>query len=436
MLNDKGHIDKLFSEGLKDLSVKPRPDLWADIQADIKTGRRKKRLAVMYITLAAVASIALLFTFSDGYLFQQDVRFEDVEQFSNVDSVLNTEKLPAINDAIVKEQLANVVIQTEKDVRTKQRNQIPVGSVNSENKRNQRKIVMQMVLPKAKANIISNSQLPMQISQKVTDTKDATNSVFYKDSLIIARNLKMIEQFNKEDRKKKEWSILGQVSSAYSSYSGDKSGDNSESGLISVGGGVKVNWQTNKKLSIQTGVIYNKFGQELGNGNMQFESATFSSDVVTRVGSSPDVKTSAGKIKMRERNIQGSEMMASRANALSSSSDVIQSFEALEIPFILKYNLVDKKFGLHLSGGFSTNLMIGNRVYDKSSKETLGETTGIRTTNFSTSFSLGLEYQLSSKFSLSMEPSLKYYLNSINKDASFNYKPYSIGINSGIRYKF
>ena len=89
-----------------------------------------------------------------------------------------------------------------------------------------------------------------------------------------------------------------------------------------------------------------------------------------------------------------------------------------------------------MSGGLSTNLMIGNRVYDKSTRETLGETSGIRSTNFSTSFSLGLEYKLNSKFSLSMEPAFKYYLNSINKDSDFNYKPYSIGLSSGIRYKF
>ena len=97
---------------------------------------------------------------------------------------------------------------------------------------------------------------------------------------------------------------------------------------------------------------------------------------------------------------------------------------------------MDKKFGLHLSGGLSTNLMIGNRVYNKNTRETLGETSGIRSTNFSTSFSLGMEYQLSPKFSLSMEPALKYYLNSINTDSHFNYKPYSIGLISGIRYKF
>ena len=56
MLKNNGHIDKLFSEGLKDLSVQPRPELWGKINADVNLGRRKKRAALIFISLAAAAS--------------------------------------------------------------------------------------------------------------------------------------------------------------------------------------------------------------------------------------------------------------------------------------------------------------------------------------------------------------------------------------------
>lgn len=297
---------------------------------------------------------------------------------------------------------------------------------------------MQMVLPKSKNKILENMPLSMKLLEEKNKEQEKYLSVLEQDSLIIAHNLKMIDQFNNKHNKKNEWSILGQVSSAYSSYTGEKSGGNSENGLISIGGGVKVNWQTSKKLAIQTGIIYNKFGQKLNNQAEGYESASasLSSDLVAKNRIVTGMETSAGPIRLKASSVSDASNQFYAVEGNSSSSDMIQSFEAIEIPFILRYNLIDKKFGLHLSGGLSTNLMIGNRIYDKSSKRTLGETAGIRTTNFSTSFSLGMEYRLNSKFSLSMEPSVKYYLNSINKASNFNYKPYSIGLNSGIRYKF
>ncbi len=434
MLKDNGHIDKLFSEGLKDLSVQPRPELWAKIDADLKLGRRKKRAAVIFISFAAAASLALLFTLSDSLLFQQDI---DVFQGTSIAEIkTNSENVTGkseIKDDV--RQFADATIQTDSKPIFKRGASLTVNNDHSGNTIQKSEMSMQMLLPKSRMNALNNSSLRMDLFDQRMNKKEVSNSVLVQDSLIIARNLRMLNQFDKTESNKKEWSILGQVSSSYSSYKGDKSGNNSENGLLSVGGGVKLNWQAGKKLAIQTGIIYNKFGQQLAGHNQVVASTPFNNNLSRQVDFNSEIETSAGKIVMREDPIlfETKEMFASRA---SLSPDMVQSFEAIEIPFILRYNLVDKKFGLHLSGGLSTNLMIGNRVYDKSTRETLGETSGIRSTNFSTSFSLGMEYQLSSKFSLSMEPSLKYYLNSINKDSNFNFKPYSIGLSSGIRYKF
>jgi len=434
MLKDNGHIDKLFSEGLKDLSVQPRPELWAKIDADVKLGRRKKRAAVIFISFAAAASLALLFTLSDSLLFQQDI---DVFQGTSI-AEINTNSENVTGKSEIKDdvrQFADATIQTDSKPIFKRGASLTVNNDHSGNTIQKSEMSMQMLLPKSRMNALNNSSLRMDLFDQRMNKKEVSNSVLVQDSLIIARNLRMLNQFDKTESNKKEWSVLGQVSSSYSSYKGDKSGNNSENGLLSVGGGVKLNWQAGKKLAIQTGIIYNKFGQQLAGHNQVVASTPFNNNLSRQADFNSEIETSAGKIVMREDPIlfETKEMFASRA---SLSPDMVQSFEAIEIPFILRYNLVDKKFGLHLSGGLSTNLMIGNRVYDKSTRETLGETSGIRSTNFSTSFSLGMEYQLSSKFSLSMEPSLKYYLNSINKDSNFNFKPYSIGLSSGIRYKF
>ena len=437
MLGKNGHIDKVFSEGLKDLSVQPRPELWNKINADIKQGRRRKRAAVIFITLAAAASIALLFTLSNGILFQQDAEVKGGDLYSEMKDNLNlknesqrVEPANKIDEQFA--ELANPVINKTEIQKNLNAN---VGRYDIANTVEKSDISMQMVLQKSQIHVLDNVELNQELFEKNLTKKKAPLTLLLKDSLIIAHNIKMIEQFDKNERKKKEWSILGQISSAYSSYTGEKSGNNSEQGLLSIGGGVKLNWQTGKKLSIQTGIIYNKFGQQLAARNQVFERVAFNSGLTMQTDAVSDMKTSAGNLKKR-----GSTMLTDSegfaATSSNSTPDMIQSFEAIEIPFVLSYSLIDKKFGLHLNGGLSTNLMIGNRVYNKSTRETIGETDGIRTTNFSTSFSLGMEYRLNSKFSLSMEPSLKYYLNSINKDSDFEYKPYSIGLSSGIRYKF
>jgi len=437
MLKDKGHIDKIFSEGLKDLSVQPRPELWGKISADIKLGRKRKRAAVIYFTLAAAASLLLLFTLSNNALFQQELNFNQADVLSEafVTSVKKENTRPLQEQAVRVEQTQSALPVEKRQQKILKQNKLAQNQAPLVQPTQKREISMQMVLPKTKNEALVASPLAMKLFEKEIKEKKSAALSLIQDSLTIAYNMKMLKQFDRDEHKEKEWSILGQVSSAYSSYEGEKSGNKSEDGILSVGGGVKLNWQAGKKLALQTGIIYNKFGQQLGASRRPYATAVLSEEMNVEAGNNAELMTSAGQIKRKV----APDMLSTNATVElyeSPSTDMIQSFEAIEIPFILRYSLLDKKFGLHVSGGVSTNLMVGNRVYDKNSRETLGETTGIRTTNFSTSFSLGMEYQLNSKFSLSMEPSLKYYLNSINKDSNFNYKPYSIGLSSGIRYKF
>ena len=364
----------------------------------LKLLRRKKRAAVIFISLATAASLALLFTLSNTLIFNIDSGVKNREYTSEVklnkaelESVSTNKNTHTVNNLYVKS-----VIETNQVSKQQTKELLALNKTNNLELFFARKIVSQILLPEIQETELDNSSLVMRLFEKSIGVNNLANFSILKDSLIIVRNLSLVDQFDNLERKKNKWSIFGQVSSAYSSYKGDKSGGNSENGLISIGGGVKLNWQVGKKLAIQTGVIYNKFGQKLGSemrsNNQFFSSPIVDRELISQVDFNSTIQTSAGEIKMK-----GSSLLYSLNNAAStyssSSPDIIQSFAAIEIPFILRYSFFDKKFGLHMSGGLSTNLMIRNRVYDKSTRETLGETSGIRSTNFSTSFSLGLEYQ-------------------------------------------
>ena len=105
---------------------------------------------------------------------------------------------------------------------------------------------------------------------------------------------------------------------------------------------------------------------------------------------------------------------------------------------IFKYKLIDKKMDFQLLGGFSTNFLMGNKafVWYDNEKIPIGKTADIYTLNFSSTIGFSFEYGLSNKLSLNLEPTFKYYLNSVNKRALLNTHPYSIGIFSGLSYDF
>ena len=89
-------------------------------------------------------------------------------------------------------------------------------------------------------------------------------------------------------------------------------------------------------------------------------------------------------------------------------------------------------------GGFSTNFLMGNKafIWLDDEKISIGRTTDIYTFNFSSTFGMSFEYGLSKKLSLNLEPTFKYYLNSVNKRTLLLTHPYSIGIFSGLSYNF
>jgi hypothetical protein len=65
----------------------------------------------------------------------------------------------------------------------------------------------------------------------------------------------------------------------------------------------------------------------------------------------------------------------------------------------------------------------------------LGEANNLTSVSFSTNVGLGFDYKLSKKFKFNIEPMFKYQLNPYT-DSSINFKPYYLGVYTGLSYKF
>jgi len=66
----------------------------------------------------------------------------------------------------------------------------------------------------------------------------------------------------------------------------------------------------------------------------------------------------------------------------------------------------------------------------------VGRTEGLNPFTISSSLGMGMEYSISDKVSLNLEPTFRYYLNPFTQIPGLKTHPYSFGVFSGLSYKF
>jgi hypothetical protein len=105
---------------------------------------------------------------------------------------------------------------------------------------------------------------------------------------------------------------------------------------------------------------------------------------------------------------------------------------------MMRYKFIDKKLDFNLIGGVSYNMLVNNSVFTMAdgNKYPIGKTEGLNSISLSSSLGMGVEYNFSEKFSLNLEPTVRYYLNPYNESTGLEIHPYSFGIFSGLSYKF
>jgi len=115
-----------------------------------------------------------------------------------------------------------------------------------------------------------------------------------------------------------------------------------------------------------------------------------------------------------------------------------QHLDYLEIPFNLRYTIVDRTFELQLVGGLSTNFLVNNYVTMETGSGTadIGYLTNIRSVNYSGNAGIGMIYHIHERFSLLLEPRFRYFLNSVNDASLPTTRPYALGLYTGISYTF
>ncbi|NHN27184.1 hypothetical protein FIA58_015990 [Flavobacterium jejuense] len=121
----------------------------------------------------------------------------------------------------------------------------------------------------------------------------------------------------------------------------------------------------------------------------------------------------------------------------SNTASLNQEMGYIEIPLELSYKILDKKIGIEFIGGMSTLLLNKNNIslVSRGSEMSIGEANNLNNIHFSSNIGLGFNYNFWKSFQLNVQPVFKYQINTFNSNSG-NFKPYIIGLYSGVSFKF
>ncbi len=164
-MSDKKHIDRLFQEKFKDFEVKPKANVWENIQNQLEQPKQKpKQVLPMWVKFASIAAILILFI-ALGYKFA-----ENTSENGNSSTIVDTESSSNNkNDGSEKE---TSVVDTDKQ------NNV-VNSDNENDKANTNDKTVDNISPNNKDAVLAeNESIIENIAKNNTDEelKSDTNS--------------------------------------------------------------------------------------------------------------------------------------------------------------------------------------------------------------------------------------------------------------------
>ena len=440
MAEQRTNIDLFFMNGLKEFEVMPPADVWNSIVPTLNKKQKNYRFLRMAASFAIIISLGALF-----YLLTRNL----TNNLNNTAITLNQDVSPESSYAGGSGNHPYIpadIVQQQTDSIQKP------GLTN-----NDPYYIYSRLLPEAdlyRSFLTHENQPQRDVKEKsyVPDGIESSEISFNSD---ITWPSELPGEDSKPVRDSK-WSIGAMISPTYYSkflVGDDEAGMNlvdNEKSTVSFSEGVSLSYNLNSRISIQTGVYYSSLGQKVM-GVSSFSG--FARNSVTKGNTDFVINTANGTISASNNDIFLTDNTLSNRVSSSYTLEVFDPFKAqlnylgnsllqnisyLEVPFRLKYKVLDRNFGLNIIGGISYNLLVGNAAYSVSDGEKyyVGKTNGINPVALSSSLAMGMEYNLSRKFSLNLEPTFRYFITAPGSLTRSSIHPYSFGVFSGVSYKF
>lgn len=385
-----------------------------------------------------------------------------------VRSVFNENNLVGTNALEVEKK--QLVIQTESsDVDSK--NKLDYNSTDLQNNLNETKVLesetgnSRNISSKEKLEITAVALLDKEKNtEKKTIKNEKTNPLLsieklnngIQDSTIVITEVETevnaLEQLLKEkeegknaDEKEKEkrskWVVSSNAAPVYfNSISNGSPIDeqftsNEKSYAQTLSYGLGLQYAITKKISIRSGI--NAININYNTNNIYYSSTlgevNSSSLNIAKNGNAQNL------ILRSSPSTQAASLLSSDVENLvdSNVANLNQEMGYIEVPLELSYKILDKKFGIEFIGGMSTLFLNKNTVslVSRGSEMNIGEANNLNDIHFSSNVGLGFNYNFWKAFHLNFQPVFKYQINTFNSNSG-NFKPYIIGLYSGVSFNF
>ena len=281
----------------------------------------------------------------------------------------------------------------------------------------------------------------------------ASTEIISKDSTLIAEVLKEtnpLEELLKEkevgknedekEEKRSKWAISTNASPVYfnslaeGSSIDEQFNSNSKNYTTTLSIGLAGSYAINDKLSLKTGV--NSINLSYNTNDILFESRMREVD-----NNIPTISRNANASNMvfSSKNGTVNEISGDVENVIIDNNigALKQNISYIEVPLELSYKLIDKKFGVEIIGGMSTLFLNQNNIslVTNGLEMEVGRANNLNNIHFSSNVGLGFKYSFWKSFNANFQPMFKYQINTFNQNSS-NFKPYFIGLYSGISFSF
>lgn len=451
----KNRTDRPFRDKLRHFEAVPPDHVWRGIASTLLSEKRKRQVFWIRRIAASVAVLMILAT--TWFLLREPLETGTRNETGIANEVIpETRVVPETRAAVpeIEREIKGRTSGSEIILRETQENLADTKNAEYnvvESGEQPYMDQLQTIEPRSATGLQTNFTDPLNL---LVTTNYAPNP--YKES----EGIDVFDEWGDERiASHDKWGVGTQVSPIYSYRNLEATGGSAlstsyyndvEEGIVSYAGGVNVYYAPLKRLSIQSGLYYSNMGMKVGNayytsvdnGKDYFdETATIQASINNSTGTietqqGMDVTYVANTVP--QANLELTSQYA-RANSVNApEGEILQEFQYLELPLILRYRIIDRRLGFHFLGGLSSNFLVGNSAYyqDDVNWEPIGATGNIRPVNYSSVLGLGVDYSISKRFHVNLEPTFRYYLNSINTGSMIKSHPYTIGFYTGLMYTF
>jgi len=475
MLNENKNIDQLFREKLGDFEKTPPMYLWTNIQGKLNAHRKERHIALLK-TLSVAAAIVLAFL--AGWWMTNPTGKDAFHQNNvAVQSSVNNNVTPSANVNTTTAEALSVTSNQD----TSGTSVIPPKAIRSSSSklsslatfaaktsflRDENPSTVQKAgdveLFTSEKEFIDELQQNSKIVKKLTDwiadirddsifpDKTDSKSVVIRPFNHTASDKPVTFAQNNPVKSNGRWSIKAEFAPVFNSqaqssgqggsfmYTNSQSYKPQETTTENTfSGGMVAGYKVSKRFIIKSGFAYNNIRQTTR--NVEFMGPVYTVATNASLASTPAGQVNLDKmVNARSSAILNSDASLNYASKSSVENVLKQDIGFIEIPLQATYKLIDKKIAIGLTGGLSTNILVGNKAFLSENGENIstGETSNMRNVVYSGSIGFEVGYEITKRITLTVEPRLKHFVNSISTSKSVNYKPSQMAIVTGLTYSF